>query len=256
MTQPIDQLVSIILPVRNGQDTLVECLDSLLAQTYEPLEIIAIDDNSKDKSYSILRKYRLKDKRLVISRNVKQYGLTVTLNRSLKKAKGSYISFMNQSDIVTPDKLKRQINYLKRHPKVAVVGTQTTWVQEDGSQLKSIFPTDDQAIAKTFLTSDALQLESIVINRYLLPRDLLKFTPQQYPVVFRSLLTKIKPYGMFANLNQHLYIRRATITSQRSDMKKAFHHFQLWTKARFLYGTGISLNSLFYPINNKIKSTI
>ncbi|MBI5044818.1 MAG: glycosyltransferase family 2 protein [Candidatus Levybacteria bacterium] len=110
MTQPIDQLVSIILPIRNNQTQLAECLDSLLSQTYEPLEIIAIDDNSKDTSYSILRKYRRKDKRLIISRNVKQYGMTVTLNRALKKAKGSYISFMNPCDIVTPDKLKRQVS--------------------------------------------------------------------------------------------------------------------------------------------------
>lgn len=256
MTQPIDQLVSIILPIRNNQTQLAECLDSLLSQTYEPLEIIAIDDNSKDTSYSILRKYRRKDKRLIISRNVKQYGMTVTLNRALKKAKGSYISFMNPCDIVTPDKLKRQVHYLKRHPKVAVLGTQATWVQNDGIQQKSSFPTDDPTISKTFLTSDSLQLESIVINRYLLPRDLLRFTSQQYPVLYRTLLTKIHPYGKFANLNQYLYIRKANTLSQRSDLRKIFHYFTLWIKARFLYGTGISWNSLLYPLNNRLRSSL
>lgn len=257
MTQPIDQLVSVILPIRNSESSLRECLDSLLAQTYTALEIIAIDDNSKDNSFKILREYRKRDKRLLISRNVKHYGMTITLNRALKKARGSYIAFMNQKDISTPDRIKRQIFYLRRHPKVAVLGTQATFLDRLTNQTaKSSFPTDHQTISKTFLTSDSLQLESIVINRYLLPRDLLKFDELKYPLAYRTLLTKILPYGTFANLNQHLYIRRTEEISIEGVNAKVFHHLMLWTKARFLYGTGVSWNSLVYPLNTRVRSSL
>lgn len=257
MTQPIDQLVSIILPVRNAETTLRACLESLLAQTYTHFEIIAIDDKSRDKTFSILKEYRRRDKRLIISRNVKQYGLTITLNRAVKKAKGSYIAFMNQKDICTPDKLKRQVHYLRRHSKVVALGTQTTFIDSSGRQLtKSSFPTDHEHISRTFLTSDALQLESMLINRYLLPRDLLKFGTERYPVLYRSLIAKMLPYGSLANVNQNLYLRTREEGHIDSMKAKAMHHLVLWMKARFIYGTGISWNSLLYPLNNKLKSTI
>jgi len=256
MTQPIDQLVTLILPVRNSADTLASCLEGILNQTYANIEIIAIDDKSKDRSYSILRKFRRKDKRLIISRNVKNYGLTVTLNRALKKARGSYIAFVNQNDVMTPDKIKRQIYYLKRHPKVVALGTQAIFVdQETGQQAKSSFPTDHDTISKTFLTSDSLQLESIVINRYLIPRDLLKFDNQKYPLLYRALIAKLLPYGNLANLNQHLYIR-TNLASTDSITNRFIHNVNLWTKSRFIHGTGISWNSLLYPLNQRLKSAI
>lgn len=256
MKKPIDQFVSVILPIRNGETTLRNCLDSLLAQTYRDFEIIAIDNASRDKSFKILKEYRRKDKRLIISRNVKQYGMSITLNRALKKARGSYLALMNQRDISTPDRIKRQVFYLRRHPKVAVLGTQTTFLDLSTNQtFKSSFPTDHRTISKTFLSSDALQLESIMINRYLLPRDLLKFDNLRYPMLYRTLLTKILPYGSFANLNQHLYIRLREEHSLEGLNAKVFHHLVLWSKARFLYGTGISWNSLLYPLNSRVKSS-
>lgn len=257
MTQPIDQFVSVILPLRNAADSLTACLESLLNQTYTDFEIIAIDDASSDQTYRILRQFRRRDKRLIIRRNVKRYGPTVTLNRALRKARGSYIAFMGGRDISTPDRLKRQVHYLKRHPKIAALGTQTIFQSSDRKPLdKSSFPTDHETITKTFLTSDALQLESVMINKYLLPRDLLKFDDQKHPLLYRSLLAKILPYGMFANLNLHLYIRTLGNNQIEGMTTRARRHVTLWAKARFLDGTGISWNSLLYPLNNKIKSAI
>ncbi|HVZ58305.1 MAG TPA: glycosyltransferase family A protein [Patescibacteria group bacterium] len=257
MTQPIDQLVSILLPLRNAEETLPACLESLLNQTYESVQIIAIDDNSKDNTYSILRRYRKQDKRLIIARNVKSYGLSVTLNRALKKAKGSYIALMNQADISTPDRIKRQVFYLRRNPKIAVVGTQAAFQTVSHKLLgKSNFPTDHTTISKTFLTSDSFQLESILINRYLLPSDLLKFEAAPSPMLYRSLLAKILPYGMFANLNLQLYVRTRFETKIESEYSRAFRHLELWIKARFVHDTGISLTSLLYPLNNRMRSAL
>ncbi len=253
---PIDQLVTLIIPVRNSADTLAECLESILNQTYSDIEVIAIDDKSTDNSYSILRKFRRRDKRLIISRNVKSYGLTVTLNRAIKKARGSYIAFVNQRDLMTPDKIKRQIYYLKRHPKVVALGTQTIVVNPETSQhRRSAFPTDHDVISKTFLTSDSLQVESVVINRYLIPRDLLKFDKQKYPLLYKALIAKLLPYGSLANLNQHLHLR-TQLGSQDSLTNRLIYNLNLWTKSRFVHGTGISWNSLLYPLNERLKAAI
>ena len=83
-------LVSIILPVFNSEKFLHFCLKSLIRQSYKNIEIIAIDDNSKDNSFKILKSFRKQDKRLHVSKNIKKYGFPVCLNRALKKAKGQF----------------------------------------------------------------------------------------------------------------------------------------------------------------------
>lgn len=250
-----ESLVSIILPVNQAEKTLSACLESLLSQTHTNIEIIAIDDNSKDKSFKILKKYRQMDKRLIISRNVKKYGLTITLNRSLKKARGKYIAFMNAKDISTPDRVKRQLLYLKRHPKISAVGTQVTYINDKGKKMeRSEFPTDSAIIQRTLLNKNVMQLESMMINRYLLPKDLLKFDYIKYPLLYRALAVKIINYGKVANLNQALYLRRIHDEWNLDELSNhLFTHISLWLKARFVYDARPSINSLLYPLNNRLK---
>lgn len=249
--------MSIILPVRQAEKTLSDCLESLLSQTHTNIEIIAIDDNSKDKSFKILKKYRAQDKRLIISQNVKKYGLTITLNRSLKKSRGKYIALMNARDISTPDRIKRQLFYLKRHPKISAVGTQVTYINERQKKLdKSMFPTDSDTIHKTLVNKNVMQLESLMINRFLLPKDLLKFDPLNYPLVYRALVLKIIHYGSLTNLNQHLYLRRRHEEWRLDELSNhLFTHIALWLKARFIYDARPSLNSLLYPLNNRLRGS-
>src|SRR3989338_8386665 len=87
-------LISILLPVHNTEKYLSDCLNSLINQTYKNIEIVAIDDKSSDKSYKILNQFKKKDKRIRVYKNVKRYGISITLNRLVNKAKGSYIAFM------------------------------------------------------------------------------------------------------------------------------------------------------------------
>lgn len=250
-----ESLVSIILPVSQNEKTLKECLESLLTQTHTNIEIIAIDDNSKDKSFTILRQYRGKDKRLIISRNVKKYGLSITLNRSLKKAHGKYIAFMNPKDIATPDRIKRQLQYLMRHPKIAAIGTQVSYINDKGRKLeKSMFPTDTTVLHQTVMNQPVMQLESLMINRYLLPKDLLHFDHLPYPLLYKALIVKIINYGKLANLNQALYLRRVNEDWNLDELSNhLLTHITLWLKARFVYDAKPSLNSLFYPLNNRLK---
>lgn len=250
-----DNLVSIILPVSGAEKFLPDCLTSLLNQNYASIEIIAIDDNSSDASFKILRKFRKLDKRLIISRNVKKYGLSTTLNRALKKSSGQYIAFMNPKDTISLDKIKRQVIYLKRHSKVVAVGTQAFFTDEKRRKLgKSSFPTEHNEISKTLLSGGAFQLESVMINRYLLPKDLLKFEHQGFPILYRSLFMKMAAYGTFANINDHLYSRYRHENHIDELSLKLLSHTLLWIKAWLNNNDRPSLQTLLYPLNNRIKS--
>ncbi|WP_419737140.1 glycosyltransferase family 2 protein [Pseudomonas sp. COR18] len=121
-------LISVVLPVYNGESFLVEAVDSILAQSVTDFELIVMDDGSSDGSLEILRKYEQKDPRVRVFTQ-KNQGLTSTLNRALELAEGKWIARMDQDDIALPFRFERQLDYLA-HSKADLVGS---WVKRFGS---------------------------------------------------------------------------------------------------------------------------
>lgn len=97
-------MVSIILPVFNAERFLPQCLDSILRQTYQEWELIAVDDGSKDGSIEILKSYENRDNRIhIISKE--NEGVSIARNVALKQTHGDYIYFVDSDDIVMPEAL-------------------------------------------------------------------------------------------------------------------------------------------------------
>lgn len=95
------KLVSIIVPVYNAEQYLDECLESIIKQTYENLEIILVDDFSIDCSKEIIRKYRNTDNRIVLLEHEKNEGVAKSRNDALSFARGEYIGFVDADDKVS-----------------------------------------------------------------------------------------------------------------------------------------------------------
>src|SRR5258708_2474294 len=123
-------VVSVIIPVHNAARFLPQCLDSLKSQTYKNIQIIAIDDYSKDDSLAVLKKFQKRFKKLEIYKNKKTYGLAICYNRALRRARGQFIAFMNPHDVNAISRLKRQVSFLMKTPKAVAVGTQYTSIDE------------------------------------------------------------------------------------------------------------------------------
>ena len=100
-----DELVSVIVPIYNVEKYLQRCIDSIINQTYKNLEIILVDDGSKDSSGQICDDYTKKDKRIVVIHK-KNGGLSDARNAGMKKAKGAYITFIDGDDEILPDYVK------------------------------------------------------------------------------------------------------------------------------------------------------
>lgn len=94
--------ISIIVPVYNTEKYLVKCLDSLIHQTFENIEIVCINDGSTDASLEILKNYELMDKRIkIIDQNNK--GLSETRNVGVQNASANYIMFLDSDDWIDLD---------------------------------------------------------------------------------------------------------------------------------------------------------
>lgn len=108
-------LVSVIVPVHNGERYLASALQSILNQDYQPLEVIVVDDGSVDRSAEIARSYEI---RYVYQSN---QGAAMARNVGVTVAQGEFYAFLDQDDIWAPNKLHLQIDYLLSHPRVGYV---------------------------------------------------------------------------------------------------------------------------------------
>lgn len=97
------ELISIIIPVYNGEKYLEECLDSVIKQTYKELEIIVVNDGSTDKTGSIIDSYVKKDIRIKQIALEKQKGVALARNAGIENAEGDYISFIDSDDVISND---------------------------------------------------------------------------------------------------------------------------------------------------------
>lgn len=103
--------ISIIVPVYNTANYLEECLDSLINQSLEEIEIICIDDKSEDDSPKILEKYASSDKRIKLLYNKENTGQALARNIALKSVKGEYVSFMDSDDKIDLNAYEKVLNF-------------------------------------------------------------------------------------------------------------------------------------------------
>lgn len=240
-------LISILLPVHNAEKYLSDCLNSLLSQSYKNIEIVAIDDKSSDKSFRVLNQFKKKDKRIRVYKNVKRYGIAVTLNRLLTKAKGSYIAFMDTNDVSSPKRIKKQYQFLIQNPGIVAVGSQCTFINEKSRKIgKSDFPLYHYQIYENPLHGISLQFETVLINKTILPKDVLRFNVNSHPFIYSDIFMKLLPFGKFANMEDFLHYHRNDPKVYLSDLKQNVTSLvKLWLRSTSLYDYQPPVRSFF-----------
>ena len=114
-------LVSIIIPTYNVAHYVAEALDSAIAQTYRPIEIIAVDNNSTDGTLAILHEYEKRFPDLITVLQEPKQGAPAARNLGLKHAKGEWIQFLDADDLLLPGKVGRQVGLLRLNSKASMV---------------------------------------------------------------------------------------------------------------------------------------
>ena len=103
----MNEIISICIPTYNGEQYLRECLDSALYQTYYNTEILIVDDCSSDDTMAIAKEYAALDDRIRIVQNKKNAGLVGNWHNCIREAKGDWIKFLFQDDVLTPTCLEK-----------------------------------------------------------------------------------------------------------------------------------------------------
>ena len=125
-------LISVVVPLHNGEETLPQTIDSICRQTLADFELIVIDDGSTDRALEFLESVR--DPRLRVFRYANS-GLGVARNRGIERSRGEFISFIDSDDLWTPDKLALQLQALRQQPEAALAYSWTAFVDQHGDFL-------------------------------------------------------------------------------------------------------------------------
>lgn len=119
-------LVSVVMSVYNGEKFVAETIESVLNQTYSNIEVIIVDDCSKDGSRQIIEKYQKKDRRVRTILMDRNSNVCVACNRAFANATGKYVAVIGHDDIWGADKIEKQITFLEEHPDVGIC---FTWIE-------------------------------------------------------------------------------------------------------------------------------
>lgn len=125
-------LVSIVLPVYNGEKYLKVALDSILHQTYKDWELICVNDCSTDNTSFILDEYEKKDKRIRVFTNKVNSKIPKSLNNGFKEARGMYYTWTSDDNILKEGFLEAFVTYMDQHSDTGLVYTDYEIIDENG----------------------------------------------------------------------------------------------------------------------------
>ena len=198
--------VTVVMPVFNAAEYLPDALDSLLAQTFQDFEIIAVDDGSADGSGDILERYAARDPRVRVLHQ-QNVGSGAARNNALTVAGGRYIAQHDADDISAPGRLERQAAFLDEHPDVCAVYCRTVMADERLNPLYTILTPEDDAVIRR-----ALPHGNILSGNYMMRRETLDEVGGYRPAFTYSqdydLNLRVTEAGKVHCLPEGLYIVR------------------------------------------------
>lgn len=247
MNENHQKLVSVIMPAYNCEKYIVNAINSVLDQTYTCLELIIIDDGSKDKTIDIINNFCKEDSRVRLVRNDRNLGVSATRNRGISLANGEWIAFLDSDDIWKNNKIERQMEYAIE-TGAHFVFTGVSYINEKNEKFSGIFEIPSKVSYQKLLKQNVITCSSVLIKKYFF--ETIKMEKDEmhedYAVWLRVLKTGIGAYG----LNEPLLIYRISQNSKSGNKIKTIR--MTYQVFRFI---GINpIGSFYYMLNHVLRS--
>lgn len=193
--------VTVLLPVYNGERYLRDTMDSILGQIYTDFELLIVDDGSTDGSADIIRSYG--DPRIRVLINPARLKLSGALNRGIDEAQGTYIARMDADDIALPERLGRQLEYLRVHRDVGICGTAIE-VFGQVKRRNDIFPPATEEIRSYALFDCPFSHPTVMFRKDIFDHHLLRYDGSYYPTEDYELWSRAAELFPSVNLGEVL----------------------------------------------------
>lgn len=142
-------MLTVIMPVYNVERFVAEAVESVLAQTHRDFTLLVCDDGSTDGTAAVVRAIAARDARVVLHTQ-KNVGIGHTMNAALARCGTEWVACMHGDDVMLPNRLERQLAFVREHPDVDVISSLVEWIDETGRIVgRSRSPlTDPKAVAE------------------------------------------------------------------------------------------------------------
>lgn len=189
--------VSVLLPVyRPKNEYLIECLESILNQTFKDFELLILDDCPEDKSSEeIVRSY--KDKRINYSRNSENLGISKTRNKLIEMANCEYLAPMDHDDVCLPKRLELEVDYLDKHPEIGVVSAKCNFMI--GGYITD-YPENDKDIKLSLMNNCLIVHPASMIRKSVLIENNIRYEEEFSPAEDYALWCRLIKFTKFHNL--------------------------------------------------------
>lgn len=221
--QYVDDRVSVIIPVYNAEKYITRTLESVLSQTYRNIEVVLVDDCSKDSSARIIARYQKDYPEIVYHLQEKNLGAGAARNKALELASGRYVAFLDSDDIWYPEKIGKQLLLMKKK-NTPFSYTAIEMIDEKDFCIKPKLSIKERCDYNYLLRNTIIATSSVVIDRKFFGdfRMPLRRGGQDYATWLMLLRDGIVAYG----LNQVLVSYRVSKDSLSSNKLKSIK--QVW----------------------------
>lgn len=197
--------IDVIMPVRNGQDTVAPAALSILGQTLDHVRLIVIDDGSTDNTADILARLADKHANLTLVPATGS-GIVAALNQGLDLATAPYIARMDADDVAFPWRLERQKLFMDAHPDVAMLGTRIIRFGEYVSEPP--YPITAADCRRALTLYNPFCHPSVMIRAEVVRANGLRFRPEFEYVEDYEFFCQIARHGEVCNLDEPLMLYR------------------------------------------------
>ena len=240
-----ENTVSVVVPVYNSAKFLSESIESILSQTYQNIEIIAIDDGSTDQSVEILQQYSDKIKFLTQPNQ----GLSVALNNALTQIHGKWFKWFSPDDILLPDSIEVSVKTSKMLPKNTIVYSNWEIIDEKGKIIHNFLESNYNDLSSfdyniRLLDGQQINVNTALIPSYILQKQKIQILKDPVAIDYDFFLR----CALFNNFNFHLI--QKPLVKYRIHSEQLSHKYILET---LNYISEIK-NEMLLQIDNPLRS--
>lgn len=226
----MDELVSIIVPVYNVENYIAETIACVTAQTYTEWELLLVEDCSKDKSLAAIERCleEQKDSRIRLIRQPVNMGAAKARNRGIKEAKGRYISYLDADDLWVPEKLEKELQFM-REKEAAFAFTGYEFADQQGRGTGKVVHVPEtlcyrQALSNTTIFTTTVMFDTAKIDREMLEMPMVK--SEDTALWFRILREGYTAYGLDENLVRYRRSGNTLSANKLEALRRIWHLYR------------------------------
>lgn len=223
-----EPLISVVIPTYNCEHFIEETLESVINQTYRNLEIILVDDKSKDSTALKIENFLHKDHRIKLLKNEKNSGVSISRNRGIQEASGIYIALLDGDDLWVTDKIEQQLK-LAQETKADIIYSSYSLIDEKGKDLGREFRVPRKTSLEDMLKKSVISCSTAMIKTDILKETLFStdYYHEDYVLWLRLLKKGAVAYGV---MNVLAYYRQIKGSRSNDKKKAALERWKIYRK--------------------------